>query len=599
MSTNKSLSDLLKKSATKKHKPLIKGSAQTLRGSGITKRKAEQAERDIEKQQQKVYEFAKEHDEEIHSVLDLEIASSLMDDSITLDEYQLKAVNGLEFQKYGCLIGQAGVGKTTTVKAVLNKILPLIPTIDLNQNRLESFQSGSKNLNIAVAFVSFMGKAVQQIKRALPEEYHPLCETMHSTLGYAPEFVEKTYENGQTYQVKQFKPQFTKYNKLNLKLVIIDEAGSVPIYLFNELVEALPDDCRIILIGDLNQLPPVTGRSVLGFAITKWPTFVLDKIHRQSAENPIIANADLIIHGRRPIRDDKKFMIMDLPDSGFKAFTKTCAVIQALHKKGLFNPLEDAFIVPQNKDSLGQVAFNEKLVRYFNPTKELDGVPINPPVVITAGYHHHTFAVGDKVMITSNDREKGLTNGMIGVIESIAPNQRFKGEAIAEQMMTNLQSDDLIDLSNLRDEIKEQENVKDEVEESERQASHTTVIKFQNVEESVSFEAAGAYQKIQHAYCMTGHKSQGSEYPTVVIVVHSANLIMLTREWLYTVTTRAKERVILLCNQRGITKAVNRQLLKGKTIEEKAQQFIKLSGKEDTALPELAEPETLLKLVKQ
>jgi len=113
---------------------------------------------------------------------------------------------------------------------------------------------------------------------------------------------------------------------------------------------------------------------------------------------------------------------------------------------------------------------------------------------------------------------------------------------------------------------------------------------FQNVKEPVFFESAGDFRKVVHSYAMTGHKSQGSEYPTVVILVHSANLIMLTREWLYTVVTRAKERVILLTNNRGIVQAINRQLLKGKTIEEKAQQFIKLSGKEDTTLPILAEP---------
>ena len=589
---SKSLKDLLNKSNETKHKPIIKKqTGQTIFGTGITKRKAEQAERDIEKQQAKSYEFGKEHREELEGIIDLNLPSNLTDDSIQLDKSQLAAVLGLQHQKYGCLIGQAGVGKTTVVKEILNRILPTIPTIDLNQNRLENHQSDTKDLNIAVGFVSFMGKAVQQIKRALPQEYHELCNTIHSTLGYAPEFMDKLDpETNETRQVKVFRPQFTKHNKLNLKLVVVDEAGSVPIYLWNELIEACPDDCRFILIGDLNQLPPVTGRSVLGFAITQWPTFVLDTIHRQAADNPIIANADKIIHGRRPIKDDKKFVIMDLPDSAFAAFQKSCAVIQQLHKKGLFNPLEDAFIVPQNKDTLGQVAFNEKLVRYFNPTREIEGIPINPPVVITAGYHHHTFAIGDKVMITSNDREKGLTNGMIGVVEEIAPNQRFKGEAIAEQILTGLRSDEIIDLSNLTEEIDAQENVKDEVEESERQASHSMRVKFQNVDEPIYFESAGSYQKIIHSYAMTGHKSQGSEYPTVVILVHSANLIMLTREWLYTVTTRAKERVILLTNQRGITQAVNRQLIKGKTIPEKAQQFIKLSGKEDTTMPELPEP---------
>jgi len=591
MSKN-SLKQMIEKSKQSKNKPIIeKKQPLSIRGTGITKRKAEQAERDVEKLNKQSFEFAQNNKDKMGELLDLNLPDSLVDDNLILDEYQQTAVNGLEHQKYGCLIGQAGVGKTTAVKAIINKILPTIPTIDLNQNRLDNHQKAGGDFNIAVGFVSFMGKAVQQIKRALPTDYHPLCNTIHSTLGYAPEMIEKIDKNsGETYEVKMFRPQFHKHNKLNLKLVIVDEAGSVPIYLWNELIEALPDDCRLILIGDLNQLPPVTGRSVLGFAITKWPTFVLDQIHRQAEGNPIIENADRIIKGRRPIKDAEKFVIMDMPDSAFETFTKSCAVIQTLHKKGLFNPLTDAFIVPQNKDTIGQVAFNEKLVRYFNPTIEKDGIPINPPIVITAGYHHHTFAVGDKVMITSNDREKGLTNGMIGVIEEIAPNQNFKGEAVAEQLLQDLSSDIQLDLTNLKEEIEAQEKVSDELEESERAASHRMAVKFQNVDDLIYFDSAGSFNKITHSYAITGHKSQGSEYPTVVVLVHSANLMMLTREWLYTVTTRAKERVVFLTNSRGIVQAVNRQLLKGKTIEEKAKQFIKLSAQDDTTMPILDEP---------
>lgn len=563
----------------------------TIYGSGITKRKAEQAERDIEKLSQRAYEFQETHKKEFGELVNLDLPDTLTDDSIKLDEDQQAAVNGLKNQKYGCLIGQAGVGKTTTVKALINELLPQIPTVDMNLNRIDDHQAVTKDLNVSVCFCSFMGKAVQQIKRALPKEYHPLCQTIHATLGYAPEFVEKiNEETGETYSAKVFRPQFHKHNKLNYSLVIVDEAGSVPIYLWNELVEAMPDDCRFILIGDLNQLPPVTGRSVLGFAITKWPTFVLNKIHRQAEDNPIIANADRIIHGKKPIQYDKKFIVKQVPDSAFQAFQHTCGIIQTLHKNGIFDPLRDAFIVPQNKDTIGQIAFNEKLVRYFNPVKKVDDVPINPPLVITAGYHHVTHAVGDKVMITSNDREKGLTNGMIGVVEEIKPNPRFKGEAIADQMLTNLKSDEILDLSNLSDEINNAEKSADEMEESERQASHIMTVKFQNVDEEVVFESAGSYKKVIHAYAMTGHKSQGSEYPVVVVLVHSANHIMLTREWLYTVVTRAQQKVIILTNHRGLTQAVNRQLLKGKTIAEKAEQFTKLSGKEDTTMPILNEP---------
>lgn len=583
-----------KQSKTQKPTIIHKKEQDNLYGTGITKRKAEQAERDIESQNQQAYKFQNEHGDEIENVINLHLPSTLVDENLILDEFQQAAVDGIRHEQYACLIGQAGVGKTTVIKNLVNESVKNLPIIDLNLTRLENHQTKNQDLNVAMAFCSFMGKAVQQIKRALPEEYHPLCQTIHALLGYHPEYETRTDEKtGDTYDVKVFRPFFTSHNKLPYKEIKIDEAGSVPIYLWNELISALNDDCKITLIGDLNQLPPVTGRSVLGFAITKWPTFVLSKIHRQAADNPIIANADRIIHGKKPLKDTKKFVIQTIPDGSFAAFQHATAVVQKLHKGGIFDPLRDAFIVPQNKDELGQIAFNEKLVRYFNPTKKIEGIAINPPIVITAGYLHVTYAVGDKIMILSNDRELGLTNGMIGIVKEIKPNVKFKGEAIAEQSFKNISaSEQTLDLSNLREEIAKESNTVDEVEETERQASHTLIAEFQNVDEPIEFQSAGSYRKITHAYAMTGHKSQGSEYPTVVILVHSANLIMLTREWLYTTVTRAQERVVLLTNHRGLTHAVNRQLLKGKTIQEKAERFnaIQKAANGDTSLPNLPEP---------
>lgn len=594
-----SLKSLLDKSKTSPQKPtnIVIKKKDELYGSGITKRKAVQAEKDIEKLQQEAYTFVEEHKDELGEVVNLNIPSNLMDDSIKLDEDQIAAVQGLKKQKYGCLIGQAGVGKTTTVKAIVKELVADLPVIDLNCARIITQKNNEveKDLNVAMCFGTFMGKGVQQIKRALPKEYHNLCDTIHGLLGYAPVYEERTDpKTGEVKNVKVFKPSFTELNKLPYKICIIDEAGTVPVYLWNELLAALPEDCRIFLMGDLNQIPPVSGHSVLGYAITQWPTYTLTKIHRQAKDNPIISNADRIIHGKKPLSKDNKFIVKDVPDSGFQAFQHTCAVIQSLHKKGLFDPLRDAFIVPQNIDTLGQIAFNEKLVRYFNPTKKINGIAVNPPIVITAGWQHVTYAVGDKVMILNNDRQAGLTNGMVGVVEEIKPNPKFNGDAIADQVVSSLSSDNdmQLDLSNLHEAIKEQESKEDEVGESERQASHLMIVKFQNVDEPVEFASAGSFRKVAHSYAMTCHKSQGSEYPTVIILCHSSNLNMLSREWLYTAVTRAKERVILLVNHRGITHAVNRQLIKGTTIQEKAKKFIKLTkAGDDRTLPILPEPE--------
>ena len=163
--SKQSLNDLLLKNKSNKHKPIIHKpkTDRTLFGSGITKREAVKAEKDIEKMQQKAYEFSKDHKDELGEIIKLSLPSTLTDDSIILDQYQQKAVDGLEHQKYGCLIGQAGVGKTTAVKEIIKRILPTIPTIDLNQNRLENHRKESAELNISVAFVSFMGKLFSKL----------------------------------------------------------------------------------------------------------------------------------------------------------------------------------------------------------------------------------------------------------------------------------------------------------------------------------------------------------------------------------------------------------------------------------------------------
>lgn len=550
-----------------------------LYGSGITKKVAEKAATDQKNLQSKTYSVDQFSEDELGAVLDLKMASTLMDANLKLDPDQQAAVDGCKAEKYSVIIGKAGVGKTTVSKAVLQAVLPSIPTIDLNSAKMDGSKFDAETLNAAVCIVSFMGKAVQQIKRALPVTFHQLCGTIHSTLAYAPEKDEYIDEvSGQIVTKRVFRPQFTEHNKLPFQLCIIDEAGTVPVSLFNNLVKALPDNCRFILMGDLNQLPPVTGHSILGFAIIKWPTYELKTLHRNAGV--IAQNASRIIDGKKPLKHPENFIIQNLPDSGIDAFQTVVATLQMLYKNNLFNPLEDAFIVPQNIDVLGQIAFNERLVRMFNPTKKIDNVAINPPIIISAGYVHATYAVGDKIMMLANDSQAGLTNGMMGVIQAITPNDKYKGEAVAAQVVGQLSSEDLkLDLSNLAEEISAQEHAVEEAEESERQASHTVSVKFQNVDELTNFSTAGRFKMITHSYAMTCHKAQGSEYETVVVVCHSANARMLYREWLYTAITRAKTRVILLCNQRGLVKAINKQLIKGNTMEEKAKKFTALSGK--------------------
>jgi len=560
-------------------------------GTGLTKKIAEQEQKEIFKfNLQKDTLVEPEKAVVAEPIEQPPVISKPVQSDIIWDESQLAALDGIRRQKYACLIGAAGTGKTTVTKQLVSEIEQTVSTIDLNRARLH--QTDNKDLNVAIAFCAFTGRAVQQMKKALPREYHPMCHTIHATLGYAPEKQPYYDEEKKIWKEKLvFKPTFTAQNKLPYECVIVDEAGMVPINLWNELVAALLPKCRIILIGDINQLPPVQGRSVLGFAMLNWPTYTLEKIHRQAADNPIIANAHKILQGLFPEKDKRKFAMVTIDGGSIKAFNQTIGVVQQLHKRDLFDPFRDALIVPQNKGALGQVLLNERLVHYFNPpTKTETGAIINKRHIITAGYIHVTYAVGDKVMLLQNDRERGLTNGMTGKVVDIAINGQFMGDKsshhVAEAFTGTL---DVEDIANMEvDEPVDQEKE----DENQRQASHIMTVRFGGADEGleVPFSTAGQYKKVCIAYAFTCHKSQGGEYPTVVIMLHSANIRMLTREWLYTAVTRAQERVILLSNDRGLAQAVYTQRIKGKTVQEKAQQFLALQDKADTSLPDLPEP---------
>lgn len=586
-----SIAELLAKS---KPKQVQTDADRILHGTGVTARAIERSESKNETQAVKAAKIAPTIIIQKVEVQPVEVGAmaDTRTGAVALDEDQQNAVDSIQLQQFACLIGAAGTGKTTTSKAIIAQLIKSLPTIDLNDARRENRKVAYPVMAPAICIVAFTGRAVQQIKRAIPEEYHPMCRTVHATLGYAP-VVETQYdaESHSYVEKKVFRPSFDSGNQLPFKLCVIDESGMLPIPLWNELLAALPDDCRFLLMGDINQLPPVQGRSVLGFAMTKWPTFALTKLHRNAGV--IAQNAHKILEGRNPMRDKEAFAMVEVNGGGFDTLNQVQCIVQTLHKNGTFDPMTDALIVPQNKGTIGQEMLNNKLVHYFNPERQIDGIPVNKRTTIRAGRHTFHFAIGDKVMIKANDEERGITNGMCGVITNIQINPLYKGEAAANAALNDLAdfSFDDVDLPDETSSADEEENAAKE--EALRQASHIVTVQFQNVDEPVTFQTSGEYKDFGHAYAFTCHKSQGGEYPTVVIVCHSANSVMLTREWLYTAVTRAQKRVILIYNARGLYQAVSRQAIKGNTIMEKAASFLALQDNKDTTVPNLPKPKTI------
>lgn len=539
-----------------------------LYGSGIRTRAVDSAIREFDKSQQTGHHLGVvPNGETLDELMHFSEVESLVDPNIKLDPSQTAAVQGLLHQQFGCIIGKAGTGKTTTTKFLVHEIL-------------QEFERTGRDLDIA--FCAFTGRAVQQIKRALPREFHGRCDTIHGLLEYAPEDVEVIDTDGNLDVRRRFIPHRTANMPLSQNVIIMDETGMTPIDLWNNLMAACKPDTRIYLLGDIYQLPPVHGRSVLGFAMLQWPTFELDRIHRTD-NDAITQGAWDIMNGKMPSAAPGSVALKRISDGSTTAYREILATVQHLTQQDVFHPLRDGLIVPQNREQLGQETLNERLCSYFNPPRKLEGITVNPRTIITAGYTHVSYAIGDKVMVTQNNREQGLTNGMVGVIESIVPNPRFRGESVGDMAMAHMDADAEFDFTQLGDALGGLDNPDDPEETAdirERQASHIITVKFQNVDELIDFSAAGSINSLIHAYAFTCHKSQGGEYPVVLIVVHSANLRMLTREWLYTAWTRAKEKVILLYNSRGIQQALNRQEIRGKTLAEKAEAFIKIQSRQ-------------------
>ena len=524
------------------------------------------------------------------------------------DESQLSAINNIIENQFNCLIGAAGSGKTTVVKEVISRLQSLSLIKPMTYTRCNNKTLDGYN----IAFVSFTGKAVEQLRKSVPSSLQTGCMTIHNLLEYAPVFEDYVDENGKAKQRKIFLPRRDELNPLPHDIIVIDESGMVGVELWNNLWKALVQkpSLKIILIGDINQLPAVIGKSVLGYALAspKWKTSTLTKIHRQALDNPIIANAHRIIAGKMPVADPAKpnFKLVDIgslsnderervrsrklpfdyydkKNTEINGYKSVLSLVNLLYRNSRYDPARDQIIVPQNTGLLGQESLNRKLAEIFNPA---------PRTFIRAGIETKFLAIGDKVMFTSNDYASGILNGMTGYIKDIQLNASYTGFAEISREVSNANAElrdnsarlaeiqahaAQIDLDELVESATSNDSAKQEVE---QQASHSVTVAYtpigSDTESTITISSVGALRGLFLAYAITCHKAQGSEYRNVIVVCHSASNSLLSREWLYTAVTRARETLFLVYNDysaRGISKALRRQVIEGATIEEKAKNF--------------------------
>jgi exodeoxyribonuclease V alpha subunit len=328
----------------------------------------------------------------------------------------------------------------------------------------------------------------------------------------AKRMAETTGQTAKTiHRLLEFDPATGDFKKnqqhpLTGDLFVLDEVSMVDVVLGHQFLLAVPSNACVILVGDVDLLPSVGSGSVLADLIASGvvPVVRLTEIFRQAAESEIVTAAYAINQGRMPN--------LKAPDEGLSDFyfiegeepeaiqdLIVRLVKERIPKRFGFDPKKDIQVLtPMNRSVLGARNLNQVLQTALNPGN--GGAEVQ-----RFGW---TFRLGDRVIQTENDYNRDVFNGDLGVIESI--------NRIEQEMVVN----------------------------------------FEGLQVEYDF---GDLDEIALAYVLSIHKSQGSEFPCVVIPLHTQHYMMLQRNLLYTAVTRGKKLVILVGTKKALSMAVRRQ----------------------------------------
>lgn len=361
--------------------------------------------------------------------------------------------------KFLIITGGPGTGKSTITRAIL-KI--------------------TRKLSPAIILAAPTGRAA---KRMSEITYFP-ASTIHSLLKFNP-------KTGRFFHDEK--------NPLKANLLILDEASMIDTKLFYYLIRAVPSSCRVLLIGDIDQLPSVGAGNVLRDLIDSKAIVVktLTYIFRQGKGSKISYNAYLINKGYYPKleeeeEDDFHFIEAKEPEDVQNHLLDQ--VIDQLPKKYGFDPIKDIQVLaPMKKGPIGTDRFNQLLQQKLNP---------NSPFLL---WQNKRYQVKDKVMQIRNNYQKEVYNGDLGFIESID------------------------------------------------QDSQELWVDYEGKKVPYAFSEL---DEVQPAYCVSIHKYQGSEAPCIVMPIHTHHFKMLCRNLIYTGITRGKKQVLLVGTKKALAIAV-------------------------------------------
>lgn len=382
---------------------------------------------------------------------------------LQLSETQKNSVILALQTKVMIITGGPGVGKTT----VVNSFIKIV-----------------KAKGIRITLCAPTGRAAKR----LSETTGMLAKTIHRQLRFDP--------TSRTFVFRQDNPLMTD-------LVVVDEASMIDVGLMEKLLQAIPNNAALLIIGDTDQLPSVGPGAILHDLIKSNAITVvaLKEIFRQAADSKIITNAHRINAGDMPIYDQVSGAKTDFfiipAEAPEEIQAKVLHVVtKRIPEKFGFDPMRDIQVLsPMNRGVLGTKTLNAVLQEKLNPN--------NSPRIARFGV---TYALGDKVIQNINNYDKDVFNGDIGRIENI-----------------DLETSSL-------------------------------VINFEGNLVEYSFNEL---DEITLAYAISIHKSQGSEYPVVVIPIAMQHYMMLARNLLYTGVTRGKKLVVIIGQDKAIAMAVN------------------------------------------